>query len=273
MSKRNVKSHKQTNNSPKKAPQTHQFQFKNSNRLTPTPWQTTVNGFRKREQMNATQKKKRLWQVKSMRTCGKKEAIKTNQFSCRFHRLSKKKIWVHQTSKYHKELLQKDRLRRGSQPCQLQQVSFEILISFRCQGEPVFDDAYAEKVIKTFQGISNMIIFHFSSARRIFPARRKVCSSFLIYFEFIFRYKRFEKSNGLDRTAFSWIMKGRIPKECAEMVYDLFDTDHNGTLDIFEFSKMLGSMIFTFSRLSFLSSNSSLRWFIRAENESSVQCF
>ena len=178
---------------------------------------------------------------------------------------------MHQTSKYHKELLQKDRLRRGSQARQFQQVSFEILISFRCQGEPIFDDAYGEKIIKAFQGISNMIIFHFSSARRIFPARRKVCSLFSItYFEFIFRYKRFEKSNGLDRTAFSWIMKGRIPRECAEMVYDLFDTDHNGTLDIFEFSKMLGSMIHTFSILSFPSTNRSLRRFIRAENESSI---
>ena len=29
----------------KKAPKTHQFQFKNSNRLTPTLWQTTVNRF------------------------------------------------------------------------------------------------------------------------------------------------------------------------------------------------------------------------------------
>ena len=82
----------------KKAPQTRQFQFKNSNRLKPTPWQTTVNGFRKREQMNATQKKKRLWQVKSMRTCEEKEALKTNQFSCRFHRLSKKKGCTKQAS-------------------------------------------------------------------------------------------------------------------------------------------------------------------------------
>ena len=93
-----------------------------------------------------------------MRTCEEKEALKTNQFSCKFHRLSKK-IWVHQTSKYHKKNLQKDHLCQWSQTRQLQQVSFEILISFRYQGEPVFDDAYAEKVIKTFQGISNMIIF------------------------------------------------------------------------------------------------------------------
>ena len=37
-------------------------------------------------------------------------------------------------------------------------------------------------------------------------------------------------------------MRTRIPKECAEMVYDLFDAAHNGTLDIFEFAKMVGNM-------------------------------
>ena len=179
---------------------------------------------------------------------------------------------MHQTGKYHKELLQKDRLRRGSQARQLQQVSFEILISFRYQGEPVFDDAYAEKVIKTFQGISNMIIFHSSSARRISPAHRKVCSPFSIIFSFT-SYKQFAHSDGLNRAGFTYIMKQRIPRECAEMIYDSFDTDHNGTLDIFEFSKMLGSMIHTFSRLSFPSTYSSLREFLRSKNEGSVQRF
>ena len=179
---------------------------------------------------------------------------------------------MYQTGKYHKELLQKDRLRRGSQARQLQQVSFGTLISFQRQGEPVFDDAYAEKVIKTFQGISNMIIFHFSSARRIFPARRKVCSLFSIILSFI-SYKQFAHSDGLNRAGFTYIMKQRIPRECAEMIYDSFDTDHNGTLDIFEFSKMLGSMFHIFSRLSFPSPNSSLREYLRSKNEGSVQRF
>ena len=68
----------------------------------------------------------------------------------------------------------------------------------------------------------------------------------------LFRYKRFAKANGLDRTAFTWVMKERIPKDCAEMVYDLFDNDHNGTLDIFEFSKMIGSnFISSFLIISF----------------------
>ena len=186
----------------------------------------------------------------------------------------KKKKWAHQTSKYHKELLQKDRLRRGNQPRQLQQVSFGTLISFRCQGEPVFDDAYAEEIIDCFQGIPITITFPFSPKKRFRPAHWKVSSLFsIIYSEFIFRYKQFSEPEGLDRDGFFWVMKGRIPKECAEMVYDLFDTDHNGTLDIFEFSKMLGSMIHTFSILSFPSTNRSLRRFIRAEDEISVQRF
>ena len=176
-----------------------------------------------------------------------------------------------QTSKYHKELLQKDHLRRGSQARQLQQVSFGTLISFQRQGEPVFDDAYAEEIIDCFQGIPTIITFPFSPKKRFRPAHRKVCSLFsIIYSESIFRYKQFSEPEGLDRDGFFWVMKGRIPKECAEMIYDSFDTDHNGTLDIFEFSKMLGSMIYTFSILSFPPSNRSLRRFIRAENESSI---
>ena len=68
----------------------------------------------------------------------------------------------------------------------------------------------------------------------------------------LFRYKRFAKANGLDRTVFAWVMKERIPKDCADMAYDLFDNDHNGTLDIFEFSKMIGSnFISSFLTISF----------------------
>ena len=179
---------------------------------------------------------------------------------------------MHQTSKYHKELLQKDRLRRGSQARQFQQVSFEILISFRCQGEPVFDDAYAEEIIDCFQGIPIIITFPFSPKKRFRPAHRKVCSLFSIIFPFN-SYKQFAHSDGLNRAGFTYIMKQRIPRECAEMIYDSFDTDHNGTLDIFEFSKMLGSMFHTFSILSFPSPNSSLREFLRSKNEGSVQRF
>ena len=83
---------------------------------------------------------------------------------------------MHQTSKYHKELLQKDRLRRGSQARQLQQVSFGTLISFQRQGEPVFDDAYAEEIIDCFQGMPIIITFPFSPKKRFRPAHRKVCS-------------------------------------------------------------------------------------------------
>ena len=66
-------------------------------------------------------------------------------------------------------------------------------------------------------------------------------------------------------------MRARIPNECAEMVYDLFDSDHNGTLDIFEFSEMIGSndiILFLTTFLSLL--NSSLWEFVRFENGSSV---